>query len=168
MQTKTINSDRPAGMPPPDDRPPSRPAWFLAGAAFGIAAMGAVLALADIDSPLRAPSTLFLLLVAPALAIGAALGRMDPLGRAVVAAAGALAVNLLVAQAMLALHIWSVRGGVVAMAAFSGAVLLLTAVRRRAGRTGRTDQPRRTDRTDQTDQTDRIDRIDRVTANRAG
>ncbi|MFJ6751135.1 MULTISPECIES: hypothetical protein [unclassified Streptomyces] len=104
--------------------------------AFGIGVMGAVLALADIASPVRAPFTLFFLLGAPATAIGAALGRLDPLGRAVVAAAGALAVDLLVAQVMLALHLWSARGGVIAVAALSGTVLLLTAVLRRAGRGG--------------------------------
>ncbi|REK85063.1 hypothetical protein DY245_39955 [Streptomyces inhibens] len=107
---------------------------MVAGVAVGIGAMGAVLALADIGSPLRAPFTLFFLLMAPATAIATALGRMDPLGRAVAAGAGALALDLLVAQAMLALHLWSVRGGVVAVAALSGAVLLGSAVRRRAGR----------------------------------
>ncbi|UQA96300.1 hypothetical protein [Streptomyces halobius] len=136
MHPKTLDSDGPEGMPLSDDRPPNGPVRLLTGAAYGIAATGAVLALADVDSPLRAPCTLFLLLVAPALAIGAALPRMAPLGRAVVAAATAPALNLLVAQTMLALHMWSVRGGVVAVTAFSGAVLLLTAIRKRARRAG--------------------------------
>lgn len=133
MHTKTINCDGSVGVPLPHRRPMGGPTAFFAGAALGIAAVGAVLALADIASPLRAPFTLFLLLGAPALAIGAALGRMDPLGRAVIATAGALAVDLLVAQAMLALHLWSVRGGVITVAALSIAVLLLTAARRRRG-----------------------------------
>ncbi|WP_246103425.1 hypothetical protein [Streptomyces piniterrae] len=134
MQTKTINRDGPVGMPLPDAPPPSRPAAPLTVAGFGIAALGLVLTLVDIDSPLRAPCVLFVLLVAPALAIGRALGTMDPLGRAVVAAAGALAVDLLVAQAMLALHMWSVRGGVATVAVLTGAVLMMTAARRRASR----------------------------------
>ncbi|MGW7489221.1 hypothetical protein [Streptomyces sp. NPDC054786] len=112
----------------------SATASLVAGAAVGIGVMGAVLALADIGSPLRAPFTLFFLLMAPAAALAAVLGRMDPLGRAVAAGAGALAVDLLVAQAMLALHLWSLRGGVLAVAALSGALLLVGAVRQRAGR----------------------------------
>ncbi|WP_201304860.1 hypothetical protein [Streptomyces sp. GS7] len=129
----------PPSSPPPDDRPRSPAASLVAGAAFGTAATGAVLSIGDIGSPLRAPFTLFFLLMAPAAAIAAALGRMDPLGRAVVAGAGALAVDLLVAQTMLALHVWSVRGGVLAVAALSGAGLLLSAIRRRARR-GRRDR----------------------------
>ncbi|MFE0375508.1 hypothetical protein ACFW1M_07940 [Streptomyces inhibens] len=134
MQTKTVNGKGSYDQPPPDELPASATTSLVAGVAVGIGAMGAVLALADIGSPLRAPFTLFFLLMAPATAIATALGRMDPLGRAVAAGAGALALDLLVAQAMLALHLWSVRGGVVAVAALSGAVLLGSAVRRRAGR----------------------------------
>lgn len=103
---------------------------LLAGAAVAVGAVGAVLALVDLSSPLRGPFTLFFLLAAPGAAIGAALRALTPWGRAVVSASGALAVNLLVAQGMLALHVWSVRGGVVAVAAVSSLVLLLTAGRR--------------------------------------
>lgn len=106
---------------------------LFAGAAVGIAGVGAVLSLADLSSVLRAPFTIFFLIAAPATAVAAALGRLDPLSRTVVAGAAALALDLLVAQAMLALHIWSARGGVVAVAAISAAVLLLTRVRRRRG-----------------------------------
>ncbi|UNO44303.1 hypothetical protein KGS77_29655 [Streptomyces sp. MST-110588] len=106
---------------------------LLAGAAVGVGGVGAVLALADLSSSVRAPFTLFFLVLAPAAAIGAALGRMDPLSRTVVAGAGAVAVDLLVAQVMLSLHIWSARGGVVAVAALSGAVFVLAGVRRRGG-----------------------------------
>ncbi|MER6311549.1 hypothetical protein [Streptomyces sp. NPDC001657] len=140
MQTDTIRDDgpyepSPPGAPPVTHAPPGGVARSLAlGAAVSAGAMGAVLALTGLDSPLRAPFTLFFLLMAPAGAFAVALGRMDPLARAVVAGAGALAVDLLVPQAMLALHLWSVRGGVLAVAAFSGVLLLGCAVRRRAGR----------------------------------
>ncbi|MFJ9418108.1 hypothetical protein ACIRPT_28735 [Streptomyces sp. NPDC101227] len=136
MRPETVSRDRSPGVPPPHGRPASGLTALRAGAAFGIAALGAVLASAGIASPLRAPCTLFLLLGAPAPAIGAALGGLDPLGRAVVAVAGAAAVNLLVAGTMLALDAWSVRGGVITVAALSGAGLLLTSVRSRAGRAG--------------------------------
>ncbi|MFF8790243.1 hypothetical protein [Streptomyces sp. NPDC015125] len=134
MHTKTIARHGSHDLPPPEERPAGATASLVAGVAVGIGIMGAVLALADIDSPLRAPFTLFFLLMAPAAALAVALGRMDPLGRAVAAGAGALAVDLLVAQTMLALHLWSLRGGVLAVAALSGALLLAGAVRRRAGR----------------------------------
>ncbi|KOG54390.1 hypothetical protein ADK76_23945 [Streptomyces griseoflavus] len=110
----------------------------LAGAAVAVGGVGAFLALADIASPVRAPCTLFFLVLAPAAALAAALGRLDPLSRTVVAGAGAVALDLLVAQAMLALHLWSARGGVVAVAVLSGGVFLAVSVRRRrSGARGR-------------------------------
>lgn len=107
---------------------------MIAGAATAIAGVGAALALADIGSPLRAPFTLFFLIVAPACAVGAALRGLDPLSRSVVAAGGAVAVDLLIAQVMLALHTWTVRGGVAAVAAVSLLMFLLAHARHRRGR----------------------------------
>ncbi|QEV22149.1 hypothetical protein CP975_06945 [Streptomyces alboniger] len=96
-----------------------------------------MLALVDLESPLRGPFTLFFLLAAPGAAIAAALRALAPWGRAVASVAGAVAVDLLVAQGMLALHMWSVRGGIVAVTALS-ALTLVAAVagrlRRRAAR----------------------------------
>ncbi|MGW8381077.1 hypothetical protein [Streptomyces sp. ODS28] len=99
---------------------------LFAGAAVGIGGVGAALALADVDSPLRAPFTLFFLFAAPATAIAAALRSLDPLIRTVTAVIGAAAFDLLVAQVMLATHVWSVRGGVLAVGVLSAALLLLT------------------------------------------
>ncbi|MGG7574784.1 hypothetical protein [Streptomyces sirii] len=135
MHIDTVDDKGSYESPPPEERPAGTAVSLLAGVAAGIGGVGAVLALADIGSPLRAPFTFFFLLMAPAAAIAAALGRTDPLGRAVVAGAGALAVDLLVAQTMLALHLWSVRGGVLVVTAFSGAVLRWSALRQRSGRT---------------------------------
>lgn len=140
MHTKTIPHadayDADAYDRPPSGarRPVSTAASLALGAAAGAGILGAVLALADIGSPLRAPLTLLFLLTAPGAAIATVLGRMDPLGRAVVAGAGALAVDLLVAQAMLTMHLWSIRGGVAAVAVFSVALPLVGALLRRAGR----------------------------------
>ncbi|AYA21422.1 hypothetical protein DCW30_21325 [Streptomyces alfalfae] len=92
--------------------------------------VGAMLALVDLDSPLRGPFTLFFLIAAPGAAIAAALRALEPWGRAVAAVAGSIAVNMLVAQAMLALHVWSVRGGVVAVTVLSALVLLLLEAQR--------------------------------------
>ncbi|MBB6436510.1 hypothetical protein [Streptomyces candidus] len=108
-----------------------------AGAAFVVAAAGAGLAFTDLPSPLRAPFTVFFLVVAPAAAVAGLLRGLEPPARVVVSAAAALALNLLVAQAMLAMHLWSVRGGVVAVAGISALLILFTLVRRPGGRTAR-------------------------------
>lgn len=137
MQTiriKAPSSDTGRG---PDDRPSRHEDALplLAGMAVVVGAVGAMLALTDIDSPLRAPFTLFFLLAAPGFAIGAALKGFEPWGRIVASVSGAVAVNLLVAQAMLALHVWSVRGGVVALAVIGSLTYLLVLVRRLRRRT---------------------------------
>ncbi|MFE2313449.1 hypothetical protein ACFXC8_09625 [Streptomyces sp. NPDC059441] len=105
--------------------------------AVAVAGVGAVLALADVDASLRGPFALFFLLAAPGAAIAAALRGLDPLARTVVSVAGAIAVDLLVAQGMLAVHRWSVRGGIVAVTAISTLVLLLVVVRQLRKRMGK-------------------------------
>ncbi|MGW2564705.1 hypothetical protein [Streptomyces sp. NPDC001537] len=97
---------------------------LLAGAATAIGGFGALLALADSSSPLRGPLTLFFLLAAPATAIGAALRGLEPFGRTLAAVAGAIVLNMLVAQGMLAVHRWSVRGGIIAVTVISFLILL--------------------------------------------
>lgn len=96
-----------------------------------------MLALADIASPVRAPFTLFFLLAAPGAALAAAVHGLDPLSRVVIASAGAIVVDLLVAQGMLALHMWSARGGVTVVTALSTALFLLPLTRRAYRRSGR-------------------------------
>jgi hypothetical protein len=106
---------------------------LLAGAATAVAGCGALLALADSDSPLRGPFTLFFLLAVPAAAIAAVLRGLEPFGRVLTAVAGSIVVNMLVAQGMLAVHRWSVRGGLVAVTALSALVFLPAVVRRPRG-----------------------------------
>lgn len=106
---------------------------LFAGAATGIAACGALLALIDSGSPLRGPCALFFLLASPALAIAVALRGLDPFGRLITALAGAVALDMLVAQAMLTVHRWSVTGGIVAVSVLSLLILSATRVRQRAG-----------------------------------
>ncbi|WP_326724120.1 hypothetical protein OHT59_36795 [Streptomyces sp. NBC_00243] len=108
---------------------------LLAGAATVVGAVGAILAFADADSPLRGPFTLFFLLAAPSAAIAAALRGLEPFGRVLASVAGGVAVNMLVAQGMLALHQWSMPGGIAAVTALSTLMLLLVLVRRLRGRT---------------------------------
>ncbi|MET9829954.1 hypothetical protein ABZ078_11670 [Streptomyces sp. NPDC006385] len=142
LRIKTASSqDTERARPGPRPGPGRDLTPLLAGAATAAGGFGAVLALVDSGSPLRGPFTLFFLLAAPAAAIAAALRGLEPFGRTVAAVAGAVVVNMLVAQGMLAVHRWSVRGGIVAVTAISALLLLLVLVRRLRGRTTR----RRTD-----------------------
>ncbi|MEU2063390.1 hypothetical protein [Streptomyces sp. NPDC013455] len=135
MQTFGIRTPSPDGGPADTERARPGPARsltpLLAGAATAVAATGAVLALLDAGTPLRAPSTFLFLLLAPAAAIAAALRGLDPFGRVLTALSGAVVVNMLVAQGMLAVHRWSARGGVVAVTVLSVLVLLSTLLRER-------------------------------------
>jgi uncharacterized membrane protein len=141
MQTIRIKTSSTARTDDGTERPRPGPgrdlAPLLAGAATAVGGCGALLALADSDSPLRAPLTLFFLLAAPAAAIAAALRGLDPFGRLLAAVAGSVVLNMLVAQGMLATHRWSVRGGIVAVTALSALILVLVSVRRLRGRTAR-------------------------------
>jgi hypothetical protein len=110
---------------------------LLAGVAVAVAGVGVILALSDSGSPLRGPFTLFFLLAAPATAVGAALRGLEPYPRTVVSVAGAVAVDLLVAQGMLAVHRWSVTGGIVAVTVISSLVLSSVLVRRYRGHAAR-------------------------------
>lgn len=141
MQTIRIkpppSGSGPGGGEPSPQRPGKDLFPLLAGAAVAVAAIGAGLALTDTASPLRGPFTLFFLLAAPATAVGAALRGLEPLGRTVTSVAAAVALDLLVAQGMLATHQWSVRGGIVAVTVISSLILLLVLIRRHRGRTAR-------------------------------
>ncbi|MFE7214156.1 hypothetical protein ACFU93_30155 [Streptomyces sp. NPDC057611] len=132
---------RTTGIKPP--APDTRRVWppwgrdLLLAGAVAAGGVGAVLAFTDVNSPLRGPFMLFFLLASPAAAIGAALHGLEPASRLVVALAGAFAVNLLVAQAMLAAHRWSPSGGVAAVAALSLLMFLPVLVQRLRSRTAR-------------------------------
>lgn len=110
---------------PGRDLPP-----LLAGAAVAVGVAGAVLALAGSDSPLRGPFTLFFLLAAPTAALSAALRGLDLFGRVLASVAGAVVVDMLVAQGMLAVHRWSVDGGIIAVTVLSTAVFLVAIFKR--------------------------------------
>ncbi|WP_328633914.1 hypothetical protein [Streptomyces sp. NBC_00356] len=98
---------------------------LLAGAGVVAGGAGLVLALSHAGSPLRGPLALFFLLAAPGAAFAAALRGLDPWARALTSTAGAIAVVMLVAQGMLAVHRWSVDGGVIAVAVLSASAFLV-------------------------------------------
>ncbi|WP_327669823.1 MULTISPECIES: hypothetical protein [unclassified Streptomyces] len=98
---------------------------LLAGAGVVAGGAGLVLALSHAGSPLRGPLALFFLLAAPGAAFAAALRGLDPWARALTSVAGAIAVVMLVTQGMLAVHRWSVDGGVIAVAVLSASAFLV-------------------------------------------
>ncbi|MEV0735842.1 hypothetical protein AB0I51_07705 [Streptomyces sp. NPDC050549] len=110
-------------------------AALFAGAAVTIGAVGAVLALTDSGSPLRGAFALFFLFSAPASAIAAVLRGLDPYGRVLASVAGAVVVDMLVAQGMLAVHRWSINGGIIAVAVISGLIALSVLMQRMHSRT---------------------------------
>ncbi|MFR0353621.1 hypothetical protein [Streptomyces sediminimaris] len=124
MQTIRIKRPPTAGAERERTGPGRDLSPLLAGAATAVGGSGALLALAGSDSPLRGPLTLFFLLAAPTTAIGAALRGLEPLGRAIGAIAGAIVLNMLVAQSMLAVHRWSVTGGIIAVTVISLCLLV--------------------------------------------
>jgi hypothetical protein len=76
-------------------------------------AAGAILTLADVETPARPILTALFLLVVPGAAVVGLLRDRDPLATLTVAAAASLAVNVLLAEAMLLFGAWSPRAGVV-------------------------------------------------------
>ncbi|WP_425835692.1 hypothetical protein [Streptomyces fractus] len=105
--------------------------YLLAGAGVVAGGAGLVLALSHAGSPLRGPLALFFLLAAPGAAFAAALRGLDPWARTVTSAAGAVAVVMLIAQGMLAVHRWSVDGGVLTVAIISASAFVLQWILRR-------------------------------------
>jgi hypothetical protein len=79
------------------------------------AAAGLALALSGANTPARGPLVLFFLAVAPAVAIGGLLRDLDPIARLIIAVTGAIALDYLVAETMLAAGAWSPAGGLVAV-----------------------------------------------------
>ena len=103
---------------------------YLRGGIIVAASAGALLALAGINSAARGPLVLLFLLAVPGLAVASLLRRLDLGARIVVAVTAAIAVNVLVAETMLAAGAWSPSAGLLAIAAISaviGAIGLRTA-----------------------------------------
>jgi len=95
--------------------------WF-AGGVIAAGTAGAVLALADVETPLRVPLVLIFLAGVPALAVASLLGGVDAYARLVVAGSAAIVVNIVVAEAMILSGTWSARTGLVAVALVSATI----------------------------------------------
>ncbi len=96
-------------------------------------AAGAVIALADIDTPLRLFLTPLFLLVVPGAAVVGLLRDRDPLAALSVGAAASLVVNVLLAAAMLTFDAWSPRAGVATIAVLGGFIYVLRVLYRGSG-----------------------------------
>ncbi|GAA4187620.1 hypothetical protein GCM10022252_21500 [Streptosporangium oxazolinicum] len=94
---------------------------------------GAVIALADIDTPLRLILTPLFLLVVPGAAVVGLLRDRDPLAALSVGAAASLVVNVLLAAAMLTFDAWSPRAGVATIAVLGGFIYVLRVLYRGGG-----------------------------------
>jgi uncharacterized membrane protein len=97
-----------------------------AKAALAVAcAAGAVLALANIETPVRPFLTLLFLLVVPGAAVAGLLRDRDPLTALTIGAAASLAINVLLAEAMLLFDAWSPRAGVATIGVLGFFLLVL-------------------------------------------
>ncbi|MER5623887.1 hypothetical protein [Streptosporangium sp. NPDC002544] len=94
---------------------------------------GAVIALVDIDTPLRLVLTPLFLLAVPGIAVVGLLRDRDPLAALSVGAAASLVVNVLLAAAMLTFDAWSPRAGVATIAVLGGFIYVLRVLYRGSG-----------------------------------
>ncbi|HEX2298510.1 MAG TPA: hypothetical protein VHH34_08345 [Pseudonocardiaceae bacterium] len=94
----------------------------VAGILAGVGALLGGCVLAFGGGSLGAAVTFVFLLVAPASAVAALLTGLDPLARIVLAVAAAAVLNALVAETMLIMDSWSLRGGVVAVGVLSAGI----------------------------------------------
>ncbi|MDP9849924.1 hypothetical protein [Streptosporangium lutulentum] len=94
---------------------------------------GAVIALADINTPLRLTLTPLFLLVVPGAAVIGLLRDRDPLAAPSVGVAASLVVNVFLATAMLTFDAWSPRAGVATIAVLGGFVYVLRLLYRGSG-----------------------------------
>ncbi|GAA3441536.1 hypothetical protein [Planomonospora venezuelensis] len=103
--------------------------WILALTCLS----GAVLALAEIETPLRLILTPMFLLIVPGAAVMGLLRDRDPLAALSVGAAASLVINVLLATAMLSFDAWSPRAGVATIAVLGGFIYVLRVLYRGGG-----------------------------------
>lgn len=92
--------------------------WVI-GVVIAAAIAGAVLAVADVQTPARAPLALLFLFAAPGLAVAALFGGIDALGKLVIAGSAALVIDMAIAESMIATGTWSLRLGIALVALVS-------------------------------------------------
>lgn len=94
-------------------------------------AVGAILAVADIETPVRLILTPLFLLMVPGAAVAGLLRDRDPLTALTVGAAASLAINVLLVMAMLSFDVWSPRAGVATIGVLGFFLLVIRLLYRR-------------------------------------
>jgi hypothetical protein len=95
---------------------------WLVGAVLAAGVAGAVIAIAGIHAPARVPLVLIFFAGVPALAVTSLIGGIDRLATVMIAGISTIVVDFGVAEAMIISGTWSLRGGVVAVAAVSALI----------------------------------------------
>lgn len=126
------STDAEDAAPPQDEGPRSvRPADALRLLAIAMAAMAAMAAIAaDWDSPLRVALTLALFFFVPGLALAELLEIGDPLQRLAIATSASLAIETLVAVALLYAGLFSAEAASAVIVGLTCAALLAAALSR--------------------------------------
>ncbi|GAA4636018.1 hypothetical protein GCM10023196_084030 [Actinoallomurus vinaceus] len=107
---------------------------FATCSSFLIAGLTATALLLPDASPVAGPMASALAFVTPAFCTALLLTGLDPAARAILSGTAAIALNVAVAEVMLAGSIWSPRGGLMAVAAGCIPLFALAVVRRRNNR----------------------------------
>jgi hypothetical protein len=96
---------------------------LLVGAAMGAGAVGVILALAGVHSPVRTALVILFLTVAPTAAIAGLLRSFDVFARLILAVVTAIAVLSIMAVILLAAGLWSPIGELAGVAVFTAGCL---------------------------------------------
>ena len=97
----------------------------LVGAAIGAGAVGVILALAGVHSPVRTALVIVFLAVAPTAAIAGLLRSFDPFARVILSVVTTLVLLSIVAVILLSSGLWSPIGELVAVAVITGGCLAI-------------------------------------------
>jgi hypothetical protein len=109
--------------------------------ALAVGVIGAALTVSGVRSPVTGPLTLLFLLLTPAVCVALLLTGLEPLARAIVAGAAALALASAIAEVMLVASAWSPRAGVIVVGIACAVLALTAAVRRRRARSSGASAP---------------------------
>jgi hypothetical protein len=110
---------------------------FATSSVFLIGGLIAVALLLPDAPPAADPLVPVFAFVTPAFCTALLLTGLDPTARSILSGAAAIALNVAVAEVMLACSIWSPRGGLMAIAACCIPLFALAVVRRRNNRDSR-------------------------------
>ncbi|SDH39264.1 hypothetical protein SAMN05421505_11526 [Sinosporangium album] len=102
--------------------------WTLALACI----LGALIALFNIETPLRVILTPLFMVAVPAVGVAGLLRDRDPVASLAVGVAASLVLNVLLAEAMLLFDAWSPRAGVATIAVLGGFMYVLRVLYRGA------------------------------------